>query len=64
MDLTVLATGAEGKFAGLVVPALAARGTNVRGLIRDPDTATAVRATDATEVAIGDLRDRASIDRA
>lgn len=64
MDQTILAIGADGKFAGLVVPALAARGAKVRGLIRDLNAADAVRAHGAAEVAIGDLRDHASIDRA
>ena len=33
---TILAVGAAGRFAGLVVPALANRGVSVRGLVRDP----------------------------
>lgn len=61
---TILAVGAAGKFAGLVIPALVERGAKVRGLIRKPEEANAVRAHGATEVAIGDLADRASIDRA
>jgi uncharacterized protein YbjT (DUF2867 family) len=32
---TILAVGAAGKFASLVVPELAKRGARVRGLIRD-----------------------------
>ena len=64
MNCTTLAIGADGKFAGLVVPALAKRGAVVRGLVRDPSKADAVRASGATEVAIGDLLDTASIDRA
>ena len=32
---TILAVGAAGKYAGLVVPELARRGATVRGLIRD-----------------------------
>jgi uncharacterized protein YbjT (DUF2867 family) len=31
---TILAVGAAGNFAGLVVPALAERGVKVRGLVR------------------------------
>ncbi len=61
---TILITGADGKFAGLVVPALASRGARVRGLIRDPSEADAVRASGAAEIAVGDLRDAASIARA
>jgi uncharacterized protein YbjT (DUF2867 family) len=61
---TVLAVGAAGKFAGLVVPALAARGVNVRGLVRDAAQGEAVRKLGATEIAVGDLRDGASLDAA
>ena len=64
MTGTILAIGADGKFAGLVIPALAARGARVRGLIQTADAADAVRAKGAAEVAIGDLRDDASLDRA
>jgi uncharacterized protein YbjT (DUF2867 family) len=32
----VLAVGATGQFAGLVVPELKQRGVRVRGLVRDP----------------------------
>ena len=32
---TILAGGAAGKYAGLVVPALVKRGVKVRGLVRD-----------------------------
>jgi uncharacterized protein YbjT (DUF2867 family) len=61
---TILAVGAAGKFAGLVVPALAARGVNVRGLVRDATQGEAVRKLGATEIAVGDLRDGASLDAA
>lgn len=64
MSGTVLAVGADGKFAGLVVPALAKRGAKVRGLVHDPNAADAVYAKGAAEVVIGDLRNRASIDHA
>jgi len=40
---TALAVGAAGKFAGLVVPALAERGVKVRGLIRDATQGEAVK---------------------
>ena len=59
--LTVLAVGAAGPFAGLVVPELAKRGAKVRGLIRHPEQEAAVRAAGATEVALGDLTDPASV---
>ena len=53
---TILAVGAAGKFAGLVVPALAERGAKVRGLVRDARQGEEVR-----KIAIGDLRDVASL---
>ena len=61
---TVLAVGAAGKFSGLVVPALAERGVKVRGLVRDARRGEAARKSGATEIAIGDLRDVASLDSA
>jgi uncharacterized protein YbjT (DUF2867 family) len=61
---TVLAVGAAGKFAGLVVPALVRRDARVRGLVRSASEADAVREHGASEVAIGDLSDRASLDAA
>lgn len=61
---TVLAVGAAGQFAGLVVPELARRGARVRGLVRDAGQGDTVREHGAAEVAVGDLRDRASLDAA
>jgi uncharacterized protein YbjT (DUF2867 family) len=61
---TILAVGAAGKFAGLVLPALAERGARVRGLIRNASEADAVRKHGAAEVAMGNLSDRASVDAA
>jgi uncharacterized protein YbjT (DUF2867 family) len=61
---TVLAVGAAGKFAGLVVPALAGRGARVRGFVRSASEADAVRKHGAAEVAIGDLSDRGSLEAA
>ena len=60
----VLVVGATGKFAHLVVPALRSRGAVVRALVRDERKAQIARAAGAEEVAIGDLRDTASLDRA
>lgn len=57
----VLAVGAAGKFAGLVVPELVRRGATVRGLTNDPQHADAIRKNGAAEVAVGDLRDAASL---
>jgi uncharacterized protein YbjT (DUF2867 family) len=61
---TVLAVGAAGKFAGLVVPALAKRGVKVRGLVKDAKERDEVLKHGASETAVGDLRDRASLDAA
>ncbi len=57
----ILAVGAAGKFAGLVVPELVKRGASVRGLTADPKHADAVRKNGASEVAVGDLRDVGSL---
>jgi uncharacterized protein YbjT (DUF2867 family) len=57
----ILAVGAEGRVAGLVIPALAARGADVRGLIRDPQSAERVRKAGATETIVGDLTDQTSV---
>ncbi|MFY1669541.1 NmrA family NAD(P)-binding protein [Plantactinospora sp. WMMB334] len=57
----MLAVGAAGKFAGLVVPALAERGANVRGLVRHGEQAADVRRRGAAEVVVGDLTDRDSM---
>lgn len=64
MSGTILAVGADGKFAGLVIPALAARGAKVRGLVRKPESTAGVRDKGAAEVAVGDLSDGASMARA
>ncbi|WP_250463617.1 NmrA/HSCARG family protein [Microbulbifer litoralis] len=58
---TILVVGATGRFAGLVVPALAERGARVRALVRDPGRGGIVRERGAVEIAIGDLRDRGSL---
>jgi uncharacterized protein YbjT (DUF2867 family) len=59
---TILAVGAAGKFAGLVIPALAKRGAKVRGLIQKAAQADRILKQGASEVAVGDLKDRASLD--
>jgi uncharacterized protein YbjT (DUF2867 family) len=58
---TVLAVGAAGPAAGLVVPELARRGARVRGLVRNAAHSAGVRARGAAEVVIGDLRDPSSL---
>ena len=60
----ILAIGAAGRFAGLVVPELAIRGARVRGFVRDATQTGTVIERGATEVAVGDLRDRKSLDAA
>lgn len=62
--MTILAIGAAGKYAGLVVPELAKRGAHVRGLVRRPDQAEQVIRAGVAEVAIGNLQDRRSIEAA
>ena len=64
VGVRVLAVGAAGNHAGLVVPELARRGAMVRGLVRDAGDAARVRARGAAEVAVGDLGDRAALDAA
>jgi uncharacterized protein YbjT (DUF2867 family) len=60
----ILSTGANGRFAGLVVPELVKRGLRVRGLVHKPDKAQEARAKGAAEVAVGDLRDVTTLDKA
>ena len=62
--MMILAFGAAGNFAGSVIPALATRGARVRAFIHRPEQAELVRGHGATEVAIGDLRDRPALDAA
>jgi uncharacterized protein YbjT (DUF2867 family) len=61
---TILAIGAAGKFAGMVVPALTKRHARVRGFVTDARQGVAVRSHGAAEIAVGDLRDEASVDEA
>ncbi len=57
----ILVVGAAGRFAGLVVPALASRGVHPRALVRTPEQAKTARGNGAGEIVLGDLRDKASI---
>ena len=59
--MRVLAIGATGQVAGLVVPALVSKGVQVRALVHDPDKRDQVLAAGADEAVAGDLRDAASI---
>jgi len=61
---TILAIGAAGKFAGMVVPALTKRGARVRGFVKDANQGVAVRSHGAAEIAVGDLGDETSVDAA
>src|SRR5215472_18623972 len=61
---TVLAVGAAGNLAGLVVPELVARGVRARGLVRKPDQVEEAKRRGAAEVAVGDLADLDSLSAA
>jgi uncharacterized protein YbjT (DUF2867 family) len=63
-NLTVLAVGAAGNLAGLVVPELVERGATVRGLVRKPEQVEEAKRRGATEVAVGDLADLESLSSA
>lgn len=60
-NVKVLAVGAVGNVAGLVVPALVERGATVRGLVRKPEQAAEAKRRGAAEVAVGDLADLGSL---
>jgi uncharacterized protein YbjT (DUF2867 family) len=57
----VLAVGAAGRFAGLVVPELVKRHVKVRGLVNHAGQVDAAKARGAQEVVLGDLNDAASL---
>jgi uncharacterized protein YbjT (DUF2867 family) len=57
----VLAVGAAGNFAGLVIPELVRRGATVRGLVKDENQVDAVRQRGAAEVTVGDLGNQADV---
>jgi uncharacterized protein YbjT (DUF2867 family) len=50
MNGTILVVGASGHFAGTLVPALAARGALLRGMVRNRDEIPRVRAAGTEEV--------------
>ncbi|WP_394830343.1 NmrA family NAD(P)-binding protein [Pendulispora rubella] len=60
----VLVVGAAGRFAGLLVPELVRRGATVRALVRSEANAAVARKAGAAEIALGDLRDAASLEAA
>ena len=55
--MKVLAIGAAGSAAGMVVPALVQRGVEVRGLVHDPATEEVARRAGAAETVVADLTD-------
>lgn len=59
--MNVLAVGATGKYASLVVPELKKRGVTVRALVRDENRISAAHRAGADETAVGDLRDPDSL---
>jgi uncharacterized protein YbjT (DUF2867 family) len=59
--MRVLAIGATGQFAGLVVPALVSKDVQVRALVHDPAKQEQVRQAGADEAVQGDLRDAGSL---
>ena len=59
--MRVLTIGATGQFAGLVGPALTARGVQVRALVHDPAKQDQARNAGADQVFLGDLRDPGSM---
>lgn len=59
--MKVLATGATGQFAGLVIPALVRAGLQVRAAVHDPTKAAIVAERGAQQTVQLDLRDRAGL---
>ncbi|WP_330276652.1 NmrA family NAD(P)-binding protein [Lentzea sp. NBC_00516] len=62
--MKILATGATGQYARLVVPALVERGLEVRAMVHDPGKADVPIANGAQEIVQADLDDPASLDKA
>ncbi len=63
-QLKVLAVGASGPAAGLVVPELSKRNVHVRGLIHKEDDKEAALKLGAQEVVVGELEDAVALTRA
>jgi uncharacterized protein YbjT (DUF2867 family) len=61
MNETILAVGASGKFAGLVIPELAKRDAKVRGFVHSAADAPTAREAGAQDVVVGDLADPAAV---
>ncbi|MEO9014044.1 MAG: NmrA family NAD(P)-binding protein [Terrimesophilobacter sp.] len=62
--MKILATGATGRFAHLVVPALVRAGHEVRGVVHDKAKAGIPASLGAQETVLADLRDTGSLDAA
>jgi uncharacterized protein YbjT (DUF2867 family) len=62
--MLILVTSAAGRTGRAAIRALAARGVDVRALVRRPEQVAQVRTVGAAEVVVGDLRDRAVLRRA
>jgi uncharacterized protein YbjT (DUF2867 family) len=60
----ILVTGAAGKTGKAVVRALAAKGANVRALVRRPEHAEALRALGAEDISMGSFDDAGALARA
>jgi len=60
-SMRVLAVGAAGQFAGLVVPELVRRGVTVRGMVHKPEDVKVALSLGATEVVVGELNDTESV---
>jgi uncharacterized protein YbjT (DUF2867 family) len=60
----ILAVGAAGNYAGLVVPELAKRGARGRGMVRKKDQVEQARNNGAAEVTVSDLKSLRSLDEA
>lgn len=60
----ILVFGASGACGEAVTKALVKTGAKVRGFVRNDERATIARAAGANEIAIGDVRDIASIEKA
>lgn len=59
----ILVVGATGMVGGMIVDGLLDRGRRVRGLVRSPEAAERFQVR-GVEAVVGDLKDRASLDRA
>src|SRR5680860_458166 len=62
--MKVLAVGAAGVSAGLVVKALSERGVSIRGLVHSPAKEASARQNGAIETDVADLADRDALGRA